>query len=148
MVGFCYNSAMNNKIISYGIAHIFFNLIVWNILCISHNYGMFILIFIIIGLTFIIIFNFHRFKSFFLSLFIWSYFTIKWSLFSPFLFRGLSCCRPIFFVIFNGCLCWEFMWVYVLFFLFLCWLCPRFPSFRSFLEFLLTWDFFSFLKLC
>ena len=33
--------------------------------------------------TFTIILTFHRFKSFFLSLFIWSYFTKKWLLFSP-----------------------------------------------------------------
>ena len=71
-----------------------FTLIVWNILHIWHNYGMFILFFIIIGLTFTIIFNFHRFKSFLLSLFIWSYFTKKWSLFSPFLFQSFSWCRP------------------------------------------------------
>ena len=70
-----------------------------------HNYGMSILLVIIIGVTFVIIFNFHHFKSFFLSLFVWSYFTKKWSLFSPFLFRSFSWCRPLFFLIFNGFVC-------------------------------------------
>ena len=36
---------------------------------------MFVLLVIIIGLALFIVFNFHRFKSSFLSLFIWSYFT-------------------------------------------------------------------------
>ena len=63
--------------------------------------GMFILLVITIGFTFIIIFNLHRFKSFLLSLFIWPYFTKKWSRFSPFLFRSFSWCRPYSFCIFN-----------------------------------------------
>ena len=65
---------MKKKIISYGIAHISFDL-VRNILRIWYNYKMLILFVIIIGLAFVIFFNFHCFKSFFLSLFIWSYFT-------------------------------------------------------------------------
>ena len=72
---------------------------------------MFILLVIFIDLAFVRIFNFHCFKSFLLSLFIWSYFTIKWSLFSPFLFRSFSWCSLFFFVIFHGFVCWGFMWV-------------------------------------
>ena len=61
---------MKKKIISYGTAHISFDLVrIW------YNYKMLILSVIIIGLAFVIFFNFHCFKSFFLSLFIWSYFT-------------------------------------------------------------------------
>ena len=101
---------MKKKIISYGIVYILFNL-VRNILHIWHNYGMSILLVIIIGVAFVIIINFHRFKSFFLSLFIWLYFTKKWSLFSPFLFRSFSWCRPLFFLIFNGFVCRGFMCV-------------------------------------
>ena len=74
MVGFRRTLAMKKKIISYGIAHISFDL-VRNILRIWYNYKMLILFVIIIGLAFVIFFNFHCFKSFFLSLFIWSYFT-------------------------------------------------------------------------
>ena len=95
MVGFRCILVMKKKTVSYGIAHICVNL-VRNIRRIWHNYGMFILLIIIIGLTFVIIFNFHRFKSFFLSLFIWFYFTKKWSLFSPFLFRSFSWLRHSF----------------------------------------------------
>ena len=101
---------MKKKIISYGIVYILFNL-VRNILRIWHNYGMSILLVIIIGVAFVIIINFHRFKSFFLSLFIWLYFTKKWSLFSPFLFRSFSWCRLLFFLIFNGFVCRGFMCV-------------------------------------
>ena len=67
MVGFRCSLAMKKKMISYGIAHIFFDF-VRNILRIWYNYCMFILLVIIIGLTFVIVFNFHRFKSFFLCL--------------------------------------------------------------------------------
>ena len=94
------------KIISYWIAQIFFNL-VRNILCIWRNYGMLILLVIIIGLRFVIIFNFHRFKSFFLSLFIWSYFTKKCWLFPPLYFRSFSSCRPFFLVIFQELFVWR-----------------------------------------
>ena len=94
------------KIISYWIAQIFFNL-VRNILCIWRNYGMLILLVIIIGLPFVIIFNFHRFKSFFLSLFIWSYFTKKCWLFPPLYFRSFSSCRPFFLVIFQELFVWR-----------------------------------------
>ena len=90
------------KIISYWIAQTFFNL-VRNILCIWRNYGMLILLVIIIGLPFAIIFNFHLFKSFFLSLFIWSYFTKKCWLFPPLYFRSFSLCRAFFLVIFRSC---------------------------------------------
>ena len=70
MVGFRRTLAMKKKIISYGTAHISFDLVrIW------YNYKMLILSVIIIGLAFVIFFNFHCFKSFFLSLFIWSYFT-------------------------------------------------------------------------
>ena len=67
MVGFRCSLAMKKKIISYGTAPIFFDL-VRNILRIWYNYCMFILLVIIIGLTFVIVFNFHHFKSFFLCL--------------------------------------------------------------------------------
>ena len=120
--------------------------------------GMFILLVIIIGFTFIIIFNLHRFKSSLLSLFIWPYFTKKWSLFSPFLFRSFSWYRPYFFCIFNGFFllrvyvsyvgsCYYCENGYHCFSFFVCWLC-RFVPLRSYSEFLLSWDFFSFLKLC
>ena len=96
--------------ISYEIAHIFYDL-VQNILRIWYNYCMFILLVIIIGLAFVIVFDFCRFRSFFLSLFVWSYFTKKWSLFSPFYFRSFIQCRPFFFAIFNGFASLGFMWV-------------------------------------
>ena len=49
--------------------------LVRNILRIWYNYCVFILLVIIIGLTLVKVFNFHCFKSFFLSLIIWSYLT-------------------------------------------------------------------------
>ena len=109
MIGFCCSLAMEKKIISYGIVPIFFDL-VRNILCIWYSYCMFILLAIIIGLDFVIVFNFHRFNSFFLPLFIWSYFTEKWSLFSPFRFWSWNYYRTFFFAIFNGFVCCRFMW--------------------------------------
>ena len=52
MVSFGCTLAIKKNIISYGIAPIFFNFVVRNVLRIWYNFGMFILFFIIIGLTF------------------------------------------------------------------------------------------------
>ena len=93
--------------ISYGITLIFFNFF-RNILLIWHNKDMLILLFIIIGLTFVIILNFYRFRSLFLSLFIWSYFMKNWlHLFLSF-FESSAGVGHSFFVIFVW---WGFMWV-------------------------------------
>ena len=107
MIVFLCTLAMKKKMISYGITRIFFNLF-RNILLIWHNKDMKILLFIIIGFTFVIILNFYRFKSLILPLYIWSYFPKNWlHLFFSF-FESSSSVGHSFFVIF---VCWGFMWV-------------------------------------
>ena len=142
------------KNISYRITDTFFNL-VGDILRIWNNYDMFILLVIIIGLAFVIILNCLNYWSFFLTLFIWSYFAKKWSLFSALkASAGLGHSFLSFLMgLFVGGLC-GFCWLLLLlreqlllFFFFLCWLC-WFLTFQSFLEFLLSQDFFSFLNIC
>ena len=72
---------------------------------------MLILLVIIIGLASAITLDLPHFKFFFLSLFVWSYFPKKWSLFFPFFFRTFSWRRQFFLVIFDELVCWGFMQV-------------------------------------
>ena len=146
---------MKKNIISYRIAHIFLDL-VRNILRIWYNYCMLVLLVIIIGLVFVIVFNFHGFKSFFLFLFIWSFLPKNGRFFLLSTFEASASVGhsvlSFLMRLFVEVLC-ELCWLLLLrerlslLFFFLCRLC-WFLTFRSFLEFLLSWDFFSYLKLC
>ena len=99
MIAFFCTLAMKEKMISYGITRIFFNLF-RNILLIWHNKDMKILLFIIIGFTFVIILNFYRFKSLFLPLYIMVLFSEKLAASFSFLFRIFFWCRSFFFCYF------------------------------------------------
>ena len=111
-----------------------------------------------IGLAFVIILKFHYFKSFFLPLFTWSYLPKNWSFLLSISFLKLQLVYVILFPpflmgLFTEGVCalyWLLLplreWLLFSFF-FLCWLCLFLP-FQSFSKFQLSWDFFSFLKLC
>ena len=104
---------------------------------------LFILLVIIFGLPLAIVFKFHRFKSFFLSLFIWSYFTKNGRFFLLSTFGasanvGHSFLSFLMSLFVEGLyeLCWSLLLLreqLSLFFSFFCWLCPFLP-FRSVLE--------------